>query len=64
MDNMDKFSSVSDLELVTKMITLIVKNNQVSLTKRREQRIQFVKKETQLLKSAEDERKINQTLKK
>ena len=64
MDNMEKFSSVSDLELVTKMITLIVKNNQVSLTKRREQRIQFVKKETQLLKSAEDERKINQTLKK
>ena len=64
MDNMDKFSSVSDLELVTKMISLIVKNNQVSLTKRREQRIQFLKKETQLLKSAEDERKINHTLRK
>ena len=64
MDNMDKFSSVSDLELVTKMISLVVKNNQVSLTKRREQRIQFLKKETQLLKSAEDERKINQTLRK
>ena len=64
MDNMDKFSSVSDLELVTKMISLIVKNNQVSLTKRREQRIQFLKKETQLLKSTEDERKINHTLRK
>ena len=61
---MDKFSSVSDLELVTKMISLIVKNNQVSLTKRREQRIQFLKKETQLLKSTEDERKINHTLRK
>ena len=64
MDNMDKFSSVSDLELVTKMISLIVKNNQVSLTKRREQRIQFLKKETQLLRSTEDERKINHTLRK
>lgn len=44
MDNMEKFSSISDLELVTKMITLVVKNNQVSLTKRREQRMQFLKK--------------------
>jgi len=44
MDSMEKFSSVSDLELVTKMITLVVKNNQVSLTKRREQRMQFLKK--------------------
>jgi len=44
MDSMEKFSSISDLELVTKMITLVVKNNQVSLTKRREQRMQFLKK--------------------
>jgi hypothetical protein len=50
IDSMDKFAAISDLELVTKMLTLIVKNNQMSLNKRREHRIQFVKKETHLLK--------------
>ena len=51
MDSMEKFAEISDLEFITKMVTLVVKNNQNSLNKRREQRIQFVKKETQMLKT-------------
>lgn len=44
MDSLDKFTDVSDLDLIIKMMTLVVKNNQVSLNKRREQRIQYVKR--------------------
>lgn len=35
------------------MMTLVVKNNQISLNKRRDQRIYYVKKETQLQKNME-----------
>jgi len=44
MDSLEKFAAIPDLELVTKMLTHIVKHNQQSLNKRREQRIQYVKK--------------------
>jgi hypothetical protein len=44
MDGLEKFAAIPDLELVTKMLTHLVKHNQFSLNKRREQRIQFVKK--------------------
>jgi hypothetical protein len=44
MDSIEKFSEVSDLDLIIKMMTLVVKNNQLSLNKRRDQRIQYVKR--------------------
>lgn len=44
MDSIEKFSEISDLDLIIKMMTLIVKNNQLSLNKRRDQRIQYVKR--------------------
>ena len=44
------------MDLVLKMMTLVVKNNQISLNKRRDQRIQYVKRETQLQKSIEEEK--------
>ena len=34
-DNLEKFSSVSDLQLVCKMLSLLVKNHQLALNKRR-----------------------------
>ena len=62
MDSMDKFAGIAGLELVTKMISLVVKNNQVSLNRRRDQRIQFVKKETHMLKSIEEGKAKGKTL--
>ena len=53
---MEKFGGISDLECITKMLSLLVKNNQMSLNKRREQRLQFVKKETSLGKMLEEEK--------
>ena len=53
---MEKFGGISDLECITKMLSLLVKNNQMSLNKRREQRLQFVKKETSLGKILEEEK--------
>lgn len=44
MDSIEKFSEISDLDLIIKMMTLVVKNNQLSLNKRRDQRIQYVKR--------------------
>lgn len=44
------------MEALTKLILLLTKNNQLNLNKRREQRIQFVKKETQLTKNLEEEK--------
>ncbi len=51
MESLEKFSDISDLDLLSKMMTLVVKNNQLSLNKRRDQRIQYVKRETLLQKS-------------
>jgi hypothetical protein len=47
---------VSDLDLISKMLCVVVKNHQQSLNRRREQRIQFVKKETIYQKSIEEEK--------
>jgi hypothetical protein len=44
------------METLSKLILVLTKNNQINLNKRRELRIQFVKKETQLLKAVEDEK--------
>jgi len=44
MESMEKFSDIADLEYISKILTLLVKNNQMSLNKRRERRLQFVKK--------------------
>jgi len=54
MESLEKFAEIADLEYITKMLSLLVKNNQMSLNKRREQRLQFVKKETSITKTLEE----------
>lgn len=53
---MEGLGGGSEMEALSKLVLLLTRNNQANLSKRREQRIQFVKRETQLGKSVEEER--------
>lgn len=44
------------MEPLSKLVLLLTKTNQLNLNRRREQRISFVKRETQLAKNVEEEK--------
>lgn len=55
-ESLEGLSAGTDTEALGKLVLLLTKNNQLNLNRRRDQRIAFLKRETQLGKTVEEER--------
>lgn len=55
-ESLEGLSAGTDTEALGKLVLLLTKNNQLNLNRRRDQRIAFLKRETQLGRAVEEER--------
>lgn len=53
-ESLERYGDSTDIEGLTKMLSLLSKNSLMNLNKRRDQRIQYVKRETLLQKAVEE----------